>query len=58
VRLVGAGTIDQQQAKAVQAQADAGSIDPRQLVKSGVVTASQMRAIGERIDRLKRSYGG
>jgi hypothetical protein len=54
--LVAAGTINQQQANAVQSQADAGSIDPKQLVQSGVLSNAQMQAIGNRIDQLKRSY--
>jgi hypothetical protein len=54
--LVAAGTITQQQANAVQAQADAGSIDPKQLVQSGVLSNAQMQTIGNRIDQLKRSY--
>jgi hypothetical protein len=54
--LVANGTIDQQQADAVQAQANAGSIDPKQLVQSGVLTDAQMRSIATQIDQLKRSY--
>jgi hypothetical protein len=54
--LVATGTINQQQADAVQAQADAGSIDPKQLVASGVLSNPQMQTIGNRIDQLKRSY--
>ena len=56
--LVADGTIDQQQADAVQAQADAGSIDPKQLVQSGTVTDSQMHAIAVKIDQLKLGNGG
>ena len=55
--LVANGTIDQQQADAIQAQADAGSIDPKQLVQNGVLSDTQMRAVADRIDQLKRSYG-
>lgn len=54
--LVTAGTITQQQADAVQAQANAGSIDPKQLVQQGVLTDAQMREIANRIDVLKRNY--
>jgi hypothetical protein len=56
--LVADGTIDQQQADAVQSQADAGSIDPKQLVQSGTVTDSQMHAIAAKIDQLKFDNGG
>jgi hypothetical protein len=56
--LVSDGTIDQQQADAVQSQADAGSIDPKQLVQSGTVTDSQMHAIATKIDQLKFDNGG
>ena len=52
------GTIDQHQADAVQAQADAGSIDPKQLVQSGTVTDSQMHAIAVKIDQLKLGNSG
>ena len=54
--LVATGTITRQQADAVQAQANAGSIDPKQLVQQGVVTDAQMRVIADHIDQLKRSY--
>jgi hypothetical protein len=57
-RLVAAGTIDQQQADAVQAQANAGSIDPKQLVQSGTLTDAQMRAVGNVIAQVKRGFGG
>jgi hypothetical protein len=56
-RLVAAGTIDQQQADAVQAQANAGSIDPKQLVRSGTLTDAQMRTVGNVIAQIKLSYG-
>jgi hypothetical protein len=55
--LVASGTIDQQQADAVQSQADAGSIDPKTLVSSGVVSDSQMRAIAQVIDQVKQAGG-
>jgi hypothetical protein len=55
--LVAQGTISQSQADAVQAQADAGSIDPKQLVDSGVVSDAQMRAVANSIDAVKRAAG-
>ena len=54
--LVATGTITRQQADAVQAQADAGSIDPKQLVHQGVLTDAQTRVIAQHIDQLKFSY--
>ena len=54
--LVANGTINQQQADAIQAQANAGSIDPKQLVQDGVVSDAQMRSVAARIDQLKESY--
>jgi hypothetical protein len=56
--LVADGTIDQRQADAVQSQANAGSIDPKQLVQSGAVTDTQMHAIAAKIDQLKFDNGG
>jgi molybdopterin-guanine dinucleotide biosynthesis protein A len=56
-RLVADGTIGRQQADAVQAQVDAGSIDPKQLVQSRVLSDAQMHAIGDRIDQLKEGHG-
>ena len=56
--LVVQGTINQEQANAVQQQADAGSIDPKQLVDSGTLTNAQMRTVANQIDHLKRSYAG
>ena len=56
-RLVALGTIDQQQADAVQRQADAGSIDPKTLVASGVVSDQQMRAIADVVDQVKQAGG-
>jgi hypothetical protein len=55
--LVAQGTINQDQANAVQQQADSGSIDPKTLVRSGVVTDPQMRVIAGRIDQLKMAGG-
>ena len=55
--LVAHGTINQDQANAVQQQADGGSIDPKTLVQSGVVSDPQMRVIAGRIDQLKMAGG-
>lgn len=55
--LVASGTIDRQQADAVQTEANAGSIDPKSLVPA-VMTDAQMRAVAAGIDQLKRDYGG
>lgn len=55
--LVARGTIDQQQADAIQQQADAGSIDPKALVQRGVVTDAEMRVIANSIDQVKRAAG-
>ncbi len=55
--LVAQGTIDQQQADAVQQEADAGSVDPKTLVASGVVNDAQMHAIADVIDRVKQAGG-
>jgi hypothetical protein len=54
-QLVAAGTIDEQQAGAVEQDAAEGSIDPRALVESGLVDESQMQAIGESLDRVKEA---
>jgi hypothetical protein len=54
--LVAAGTIDQTQAAAVQAEANAGSIEPKQLVDGGVLTDAQMHAVADALAALKRSY--
>lgn len=54
--LVAAGTITRQQADAVGNEANAGSIDPKQLVQSGVLSQEQMQTVGDRIDQLKRGY--
>jgi hypothetical protein len=54
-RLVAQGTIDQQQADAVEQDAAAGSIDPRALVQSGLVDEAQMEAIGNSLDQVKQA---
>ena len=51
--LVAQGTINQNQANAVQQEADGGSIDPKVLVDRGVVSDAQMRVIAASIDRVK-----
>ena len=56
-RLVAAGTIDQQQADAVQAQANAGSIDPKELVQEGALSDAQMRVVATAIDHVKQADG-
>ena len=53
--LVAQGTINQNQADAVERQADSGSIDPKALVGGGVVSDAQMRTIAASIDRLKNA---
>jgi hypothetical protein len=55
VRLVARGTINQQQADAIEQQADQGSIDPKQLVARGVLSDTQMQAVGAGIDLVKRA---
>jgi hypothetical protein len=55
---VSQGTINQSQADAVQQQVEAGSVEPKQLVDDGIVTEAQMRAIGNSLDQVKRSFGG
>ena len=54
-RLVATGTITQAQADAVQQQANAGSIDPKQLVQSGALTDTQMRSVAAAIDQVKQA---
>lgn len=56
-RLVTNGTITQAQADAVQQQANAGSIDPKQLVQSGALTDAQMRVVAAAIDQVKQAAG-
>lgn len=56
--LVADGTIDQRQADAVQQEANAGSINPKELVDSGALTDAQMRAVAAQLDQVKRSYDG
>jgi competence protein ComGC len=54
--LVTAGTINQHQADAVESQVVAGSVDPNQLVSSGVLTASQMHAVNNALVQVKQSF--
>jgi hypothetical protein len=54
--LVTAGTINQHQADAVESQVIAGSVDPNQLVSSGVLTASQMHAVSGALVQVKESF--
>jgi hypothetical protein len=56
-RLVSNGTITQTGADAVQQQANAGSIDPKQLVQSGALTDAQMHAVATAIDQVKQAAG-
>jgi hypothetical protein len=52
--LVRAGTIDAAQGRAVDERIRAGSMDPGQMVASGVLTASQMAAVNDRLIAIKR----
>jgi hypothetical protein len=52
--LVTHGTISQSEADAIQHQADAGSIDPKLLVQSGVISDARMRIVADSLDQLKR----
>ena len=51
------GTINQQQADAVEQQANAGSIEPKDLVQRGVLTDAEMRTVCDRLDQLKQTAG-
>jgi hypothetical protein len=55
--LVDNGTITPTQADAVQLQANAGSIDPNQLVQSGARNDAQMQAVAAAIDQVKQAGG-
>jgi hypothetical protein len=55
--LVTDGTITQAGADAVQQQANAGSIDPKQLVQSGALSDTQMHAVAAAIDQVKQAAG-
>jgi hypothetical protein len=56
-QLVANGTINQDQATAVEQDAAAGSIDPKTLVQSGLVNETQMQAIGNSLDQVKQAAG-
>jgi hypothetical protein len=49
-----AGTITDAQARAIDADIQAGSIDPQQLVASGTLTAAQMQVVNDRLVAVKR----
>ena len=51
------GTLSRTQADAIEAQVNAGSIDPKQLVNDGVVTDAQMRTVANAIEQIKRDNG-
>jgi hypothetical protein len=51
--LVADGTINQTQANTIREQGDSGSIDPRGLVRDGVLSAAQMRTVADRLDNVK-----
>jgi hypothetical protein len=51
--LVSQGRITQAQADAVQRQADTGTIDPKALVQSGVITDAQMHVVANGIEQVK-----
>jgi hypothetical protein len=53
--LVADGTISQTQANTIREHGDTGSIDPRELVRDGVVSAAQMRTVADRLDDVKRN---
>jgi hypothetical protein len=48
-----AGTISATQARMLDTDIESGSINPKQLVASGVVTASQMQAVNDRLVAVK-----
>ncbi len=50
-----AGTISAAQARTLDADIESGSIDPQTLVADGVVTASQMKAVNDRLIAVKMS---
>ena len=49
-----AGTITDAQARVIDADIQAGSIDPQQLVASGTLTSAQMHAVADRLGAVKR----
>ena len=57
------GTISAAQARTLDADIESGSIDPKQLVATGVVTAAQMKAVNDRLIAVKmglaaQAHGG
>ena len=48
-----AGTISAAQARTLDADIESGSIDPKQLVADGVLTAAQMQAVNDRLVAVK-----
>lgn len=54
-QLVQAGTISAAQGRAVDAQIETGRMDPQQMVSRGVLTASQMAAVNDRLIAVKKS---
>jgi hypothetical protein len=54
-QLVQAGTIDGAQARVLDADIRAGSIDPNQLVASGTLNSAQVQAVMARLGAVKRS---
>ncbi|MBV9417512.1 MAG: hypothetical protein JO363_21180 [Solirubrobacterales bacterium] len=49
-----AGTITDAEARIIDADIQAGSIDPQQLVASGTLTSAQMQAVADRLGAVKR----
>jgi hypothetical protein len=56
-RLVADGTIDATQARTIEQQVKAGSVDASGLVSSGVVSDPQMQAVATMLDGVKRAAG-
>jgi hypothetical protein len=54
-QLVQAGTITAAQGQALDAQIESGSMDPQQMVSRGVLSASQMAAVNDRLIAIKKS---
>jgi hypothetical protein len=57
-QLVANGTIDQAQARAVDAAVASGSVDPAALVSNGTLSQAQMDAVAHRLDAVKQSFAG
>jgi hypothetical protein len=54
-QLVQAGTINDAQARVLDADIRAGSIDPNQLVANGTLSSAQVQTVMERLGAVKRS---